>query len=98
MVHADSRRVSLPSEPVSPELALVHPELGERARAQLPEREPDAFLVIARRIAEAEFAPPPVGVALRAAGAYAAARMMVVVARGVGLVAAVIVVWSLVGE
>ena len=31
-------------EPVSPELALVCPELGRRARKHLPERDPDGFL------------------------------------------------------
>lgn len=42
-------RPTLP-EPVSPELALVCPELRERAVAALPERDPDGFIPARRRL------------------------------------------------
>lgn len=38
------------AEPVSPELALVCPELRERAVAALPERDPDGFIPARSRL------------------------------------------------
>ena len=45
----DAAVSAITDEPISPELALVCPELAARARALLPERDPDAFLP--RRVA-----------------------------------------------
>src|SRR6266705_6223513 len=39
---ATDGRETISAEPLTPELALVDPDLARRARAQLPDREPEA--------------------------------------------------------
>ena len=81
---------SLAVDPVSPELALVCPDLRARAIALLDEREAAA----ARTVADATAPPssPPVWLC---AVAYASLSLALVVAQGVSAVSALVLLLTL---
>lgn len=97
---ADLREAGLRERPadhqISPELALVCPELRAEALARLPDRDPDGF-VPAPVPAEPEPAPvtalpsrPAVGRLALAAGAYAAVEAARTAAFGAGFTAGLV--------
>jgi hypothetical protein len=77
-------------DPLSPELALVDPALAARARALLPERDPDGF------VPERPAIPRPSRRSVAGlAFLYAAMTLAVIVVQGVAAVVAVMVVLTI---
>jgi hypothetical protein len=81
-------------EPISPELALVCPELAQRARELLPERDPNGFVPGRAARSAARFGPKTWLVA----SVYAVVSMVIVVANGVAIGALIVMALTLAAD